>query len=141
MTHKRQAIRTAIVAALGTMPALTGRTFATRARPTEASELPVALVYTLNEESDLANAGYDLTRNLNAVVEVRAAAAANLDDALDALCADVETAINTDPRLGGLATLAFLTGTSIGLDGEGDGRQAVATLTYRVRYETTPAGL
>jgi hypothetical protein len=141
MAHKRQAIREAIVAILNGVPALTGKVFANRARPTEINELPVALVYTVAEESDLANIGVGLSRTLTVAIELRAKAVGALDDVLDGLCELVEASMSAEPTLGQLAFLSFLRSTAIGIDGEGEARQALATLNYELRYETDPAGI
>ena len=140
MTHKRKQIRKAIVAALNAIPALSGRSFATRARPTETAELPVALIYTVAEESEMANMAFGLSRTLTANIELRASAVGHLDDVLDDFCEVAESAMTADPTLGHLALLSFLRGTTIGIDGEGEARQAVATLNYEIRYETDAAG-
>ena len=128
MTHKRQSIRVAIATAIG------GE--ATRTRPTADTELPAKLVYTLREASGLVTVARSLERTLTAVVEIRASSTGAIDDALDALCETVEAAMAADPTFGRLAITSWLASTTIGLDGEGDTRQAVATLEYSVMYRT-----
>jgi hypothetical protein len=140
MTHKRQRIREAVVATLNTVPGWSNRVFATRARPTEQKELPVVLVYTTAEQSELATINLDLSRTLTLVLELRAKAVGALDDVLDEMSEKAEAAMSLDPRFGGLVTVGFLRETAIGLDGEGDARQSLATLTYEIRYETDPSG-
>lgn len=140
MTHKRQRIREAVVGMLETAPGWEGRVFATRARPTEAAELPVVLVYTTAEQSELATMGYDLSRTLTLVLELRSSAVGALDAALDNMAEAAEAIMASDPRFGGLATFSFLRETVIGIDGEGDARQSLASLTYEIRYETDPSG-
>lgn len=141
MTHKRQSIREAIAAQLQATPTLLGRVVKTRSRPTMPDELPLAIVYTLSESSDQATIAGDLTRTLSVMIEVRASSVGAMDDTLDALCAVVEQSMAADQTFGRLARNSFLSGTSIGLDGEGDSRQAVATLTYTVLYDTDAAGV
>jgi hypothetical protein len=138
--HKRQRIREAVVERLKTVPEWLDRVVATRARPTEPKELPVVLVYTTAERSELATIQLDLSRTLTLMLELRTRAAEDLDAALDEMSAKAEAAIMADPRLGGLVTVSFLTETTIGLDGEGESRQAFASLTYEIRYETDPTG-
>lgn len=138
--HKRQRVRDHLVTVFSAVPALAGRVFANRSRPTEAKELPVVLVYTLTEASEVATIAYDLTRRLSVAVEIRTSYSSNLDNALDGLSAQVELVVASDPRLGGLADASALAGTTIGLDGEGESRQAIATLTFEVIYQTTVLG-
>jgi len=140
MTHKRQLIRQRMAQTVGTVAAFAGRVSTNRARPVDVAELPLATIYTTSESAEPANAALDLTRILDAVVEIRAAGE-DLDDRLDQLSQAVESALAGDMRLGGLATYIQLTSTAIGLDRESQTRQAIAMLTYSVRYETSPAGL
>lgn len=128
MTHKRQSIRQAVATAVGGT--------ATRTRPTTDDELPAVLVYTLRETSELAQLRRALERTVSVIVEIRAKSTGAIDDALDALCETAEAAMEADPTFGGLAITSFLASTSVGLDGEGDYRQAVASLEYQVIYRT-----
>lgn len=140
MTHKRQRVRDAVVAKLASIEGWNGRVFANRARPTEPSELPVALVYTVAEESELANMAMGMSRTLTLNIELRVTAGSDLDDVLDDYCEAFEATMNDAPNFGGLVFVSFLRGTTIGLDGEGEARQAVGTLNYEFRYETDAAG-
>lgn len=136
MTHKRKRIRDAVVAVLEAVPGWEGRVFANRARPTENAELPVVLVYSLAEDSNEISTGGTLLRDLTVAIEARTNVSLELDDALDEMAAKVETAMAADRRLGRRAISSRLSGTNMGLDGEGESRQAVATLTYIVQYQT-----
>lgn len=140
MTHKRQLIREAIRGRLETIPALSGRCYSTRSKPTAMNELPAAIVYTLSETSEQISTCRTLMRTLTAAIEVRASATGALDNALDNLSEAIEQALAQDPRLGKRAVNSELTGTIVGLDGEGETRQAVATLTYSVKYQTDGNG-
>lgn len=140
MTHKRQRIREAVVAILEAIPEWQGRVFPNRTRPTEAAELPVALVYSLNEDTDVVTMGGTLQRSLTLSIEIRASASGAIDNVLDDLAQKAEKAIAADPRLGRRAIHSRLSGTTLGLDGEGESRQAVLTLTYIIQYQTDGAG-
>lgn len=141
MTHKRQIIRHAI----GTLlkqhaPAFDGKVYLNRSRPTEMTELPVALVYSLSETAaNFTIDGYQ-HRGLTVIVEIRVRLVTGSDDLIDALCLEVEQAIALDPRLGGVANLVDIASTQIGIDGDGETRQMLASLTYTVQYETGPTG-
>lgn len=136
MTHPRQQIRERVSAMLDVIPGLAGRVVPTRTRPTDAAELPVALIYTLSETSELITAAGDKRHTLALVIELRISASGALDDAADALCQSVEAVMATDSRLGGLAFMSTLSSTVFTLDGEGETRQFLATLTYTVIYDT-----
>lgn len=141
MTHKRQEIRDAIVGKLSAISNWSGRVFANRTRPTEPHELPVFLVYTTTEEASVATVGRRLLRRLTVAIELRVGLASNLDDELDAYAKQAELAMAADPKLGSIVIDSHLTSTTIGLDGEGDSRQALATLTYVVQYQTDGSGV
>ncbi len=140
MTHKRQLIREAIRLRLEDIPELAGRCHSTRSRPTEARELPVAIIYTLSENAEQISVGRTLMRTLSAVIEIRASAAGAIDNALDDLSQVVERTMALDPTFGRKALNSALASTTVGLDGEGETRQAIATLTYNVRYQTDGNG-
>ena len=141
MTHKRAKIRDAIVAILSDIPGWGGRVKANRTRPTEIHELPIRLVYTLSETAALATVGRSIVRTLSVAIELRVAASSDLDAALDVDAQEVEAALAGSPKLGGLAMGLVLRSTVIGLDGEGESRQALATLTYDVQYQTDASGV
>lgn len=139
--HKRQIIRDAIVALIKQrVPAFDGKVHPNRARPTEVAELPVALVYSLSEVARAFTIDGYQHRDLTVVVEIRVRLGVGSDDLVDDLCLAVERAIAIDPRLGGVVTLVDLASTQIGLDGDGETRQMIASLSYTIQYETGPAG-
>lgn len=140
MRHKRQAIREAVRDLLNTHPVLKARVTTNRTRPTETTELPVVIVYTLQETSERTTTARTLTRTLTIAIEIRASSAGSLDDVLDDLCRTVERTMASNPVLSGLAIDSGLGGTDIGLDGEGEARQALATLRYAVLYQTDASG-
>lgn len=138
--HKRKLIRDAIAAALSAAPGLASRVATNRTRPTEAKELPVVLVYTLQEAAERIDLRRTLSRTLTIGIEARTGASGNLDDALDDLCRTIERAMAADPKFAGKALDSALSETSIGLDGDGETRQAIATMTYTVVYLTDAMG-
>lgn len=100
----------AIVAADSVMPG--------RRRPTSQASLPALLVFTDDEQSvrAAANAGVAVRqRQVQLVVRIRAASAGEpSQDALDALAAAVESALDADTGLGGLLADLELTRTESG---------------------------
>jgi hypothetical protein len=139
VTHPRQQIRDAAIALLDAVPGLTGRVEGMRTRATVDDELPVVLVYSTRETSTRETVKRGLMRVATLAIEIRVKAAGDIGAAVDALCAEVEAAMESDPGLSRKARDSVLAATTIGLDGEGDHRQAVATLEYQVTYRTTPA--
>jgi hypothetical protein len=136
MTHKRQLIREAIAAEVDTVLSLTGRVFMTRTRRTAQSEMPVALIYTNEENSQQDVNDPRLLRDLSVFLELHIAKVEGIDETLDGLCEPVEAVIAANPRLGGLALNTVLARTRMGYDGEGDEKHGVAILTFEVMYRT-----
>lgn len=140
MPHVRELIRDAAVSALAGIAG--GRIYASRAYNVQQGELPALLVYTLSERSDairLSMAGARrLQRTLDLAVEVYASGA-SVDDALDALCVEVEEAMHASAAAGGLAALIedmTLSATQVGLAGDGNRSVGVAQLRYTIEYHT-----
>ena len=87
-------------------------------------------------EPDTMGVQQGVERLLTLAVEGYAKATANLDDTLDTICKEVETAIAGDTKLNNLARNAFLTSTEIQLNGDGEQPIGVATMTFEVNYRT-----
>lgn len=140
MTHKRELVRKAVIAAIEARPVFVNRVFSTRLRSTEVGELPVAIVYALRETSEHADLSYALHRTAQIAVEVKGAANAeaeqDLADVLDALSAEVEIAAYADPTLGGLAIGLELVRSEVALDPSGNTRDGAIILTLNVLYRT-----
>lgn len=142
--HPRQEIRQALVAALkGTAdprPTAAGdRVFETRFVPWRTQQLPAISVYATSEpirEGSKETAPRELTRDVRMVVDVVVAAADDADDALDALCLQVETALHADPTLGGKASDCVLEDTELGTIADSGRPMAAAQLTYVATYIT-----
>lgn len=142
MAHVRQQIREAVATAI-TGLASAASVHQSRVYDLEAGDLPAFKVYTLSEGSERDSLSYPrgTRRQLQVVVEAAAKAAADLDDTLDTLCAEVETAIAADISLGGLSQDAYLETTQIEFNDGGDQPHGTATMSWVVEYrvrETAP---
>jgi hypothetical protein len=136
-THERQQIREAIAAALVGKTAAGARVFETRILPLRMPELPAVAVYSLSESSDdQQTAPRELKRRIDFAVEAAVKQGTNIDDALDAIALQVETAMDADPTFGGLASDSMLVGTQLDVVEEGDRMMGVAVLRYAVTYYT-----
>lgn len=137
--HQRQLIREAAKAALLGKTAAGDRVYETRLIPYRRLELPALAVYALEEEVDSESARTaprELARDLDLAIEGVVLPGENVDDALDALALQVETAIHADETLGGTASDAILTGTEIDILIDGEEEMGVVRLIYRTRYYT-----
>lgn len=136
--HVRQQIREQVGTTLTGLTTTGSNVFQSRVYPLAASNLPGLLIYTLVETSDLDAMGssQDLMRNLSLAIEGYAKASANLDDTLDTIAKEVETALAADTKLNGLAKNCYLSGTEIQLNGDGDQPIGVVAMTFSVTYRT-----
>lgn len=141
MTHVRQQIRERIATNVTGLTTTGARVYQSRVYNLEAANLPGLLVYSNNETSERDTMGIlanqDLDRTLELVIEGYASTASNLDDVLDLIAEEVETAVAADPTCNGLSKDLFLSETTISLTGEGDSPAGVLSLTFEVSYRTT----
>lgn len=140
MAHQRKVIRDKVVALLSGETEAEARIYASRIRSIRNSEFPLILVYTRGEQvdGDPSTAPRELTRRLD--VEIAGAVVgldeAAVEDALDALALEIETAMHADPYLAGEAGDSILVGTESDIDQEGDRLIGMVQLTYSVTYRT-----
>ena len=131
MSHARTQIREA-VAALVTGLATTGaRVFQSRMRPQGEANLPCLLVTTDNEQID-STVDAILLRDLSVSIRGFAMGNTTLDDTLDQIALEVETAMASNPR-------AIFERVEIDFDDELEKPVGAITLTYRIQYYTTAA--
>ena len=136
--HARQAIREA-AAALLTGLATTGSRVHQSRLPyltLDDAVLPALLVVTEEETIEPHTIGDGLERNLTLQVSGLAKAASNLDDTLDTIAAEVETALGAARTLSGKATQSWLTQIRVGLDDSLEKPVGRVDLSYRVVYFT-----
>lgn len=138
-THERKAIRAAVVAQLSGHTAAGTRVFPSRQPPVREVELPAICVYTDSEEVDEESANSAprwLKRKAIVAIEVWAAAGDAVDDVLDALALEVETAMDSDDSLGGTAFWVWPTSTEIGITAIGKIPVGCCRMLYTVTYKT-----
>lgn len=143
MSHERQDIRNqAVTQLIAGNTGAAGRVFKTRMSPIkEGAELPAISVYTLDEDVDSSSADTAprrLIRNLDLVIDawVQVPADGSIDDAVDDLALQIETAMDADIYLGKTARFSFLSRTEIAVSVDGDKISGCAHMTYSVEYRT-----
>jgi len=136
MTHRRQRIRDAVVERLTSE--VTATVVASRVHNWQVDQLPGVAVYTLDEVSEAVTQSRTQQRGLTLVIDIYVCAAGDIDDALDALCLEVERAMETDWTFDRLALRSDLALTRIGLSGDADNRHGIAHLEYSVVYRCVP---
>lgn len=134
MAHPRESIVEAVVALLIAAGTAAGaRVSNTRIEPHKKGALPALSVYALND-SENADASSEMEQAYDIELEVAVWA---IPDEVNALMAEVQTAMRADPYIGGLASDVGAPGTVIGLaqeNGRSDPTVAVGVLTYPVTY-------
>ena len=140
MSHVRQQIREAFGTACSGLSTTGTNVFQTRVYPIESGSLPGLCIYTTSETvsdqvEDLGGASRLVTRSLSVRVEGYARASSNLDDTLDTISAEVETAVADSTSIDALLTDLELSSTDVSFT-EGDREIGVITLDFGVIYTT-----
>ena len=137
--HVRRQIREAVATAITGLATTGTRVFQSRVYLAQVSELPCLLVYTRSERSAPTTI-HDprmIERTLQIEVVALAKATADLDDTLDGICKEVETALaNPVAGLLSLARPITLIGSEFELEGIQEKPAGRATLTYELSYFT-----
>lgn len=138
MAHQRQLIRTAVKDALIAAATSAGANVqATRMVAWGRNDLPAIAVYTLEETSDdQQSAPRELQRVMQLAIEAAVKPAGNVDDALDAICLEIERAMHADAFFGGVCAGSSLTSTELDVLESGDKTIGLARLVYTVAYQT-----
>ena len=137
MAHLRQQIRERVATTVTGLTTTGSRVYQSRVYPLADANLPGLLVYSTSESSEpdvMTSGNRTLFRELEIVIEGYAKATSNLDDTLDTITDEIETAMAADRTVNSLARDATLASTAITLIGEGEKPVGVVTLTYRVTY-------
>lgn len=141
MAHYRQTIRDAVKARLLAAATLAGgNVFTSRARPVlEILQRREAVlsIYTSDETSERSPDGYTLERRLVISIEGMAGGGDDLDDELDNFAAQVEAAIDADPRLGNLLSDDMtLTDTTSDISARGGQQVGAFRMDFEAAYIT-----
>ena len=146
--HARQQIREAVATAI------TGLTsgapvYQSRVYPAEKQALPALLVYTTSEDVDLDSmllGDHRALRELTVRVECLSRLATGMDDQLDELCAEVETALTasiddkaTPGAVGPLVKLGELAATEIELSDQAENPTGRAVMDWQLVYRVSSA--
>lgn len=128
--HVRQQLREAIASAVTGLTTTSTRVFQSRVYPIEIDSLP-CLVITADGDSvspETIHHPYQQNRTTQIRIEAYARAVSDLDDTLDLICKEVETAIGGVSS--GIALDMYLQGTQIEFDTLGEQPVGKATLIY-----------
>ncbi len=142
-THERQAIREAVIDQLiGDSPYNTSaglRVTKSRMAPHAQAQLPAISVYTDDESVDPASrmtAPRELKRTVQLAIEAWVVADADVDDALDAIALQIETAMDADLEFDETAYSSVLASTETGIKLDGNRPMGAVRMVYTVVYHT-----
>lgn len=144
MAHARQQIREAAAGIVTGLTTTGSNVYQSRAYALGTSELPCLLVYTNTEEvvgPQTIGSPRRIERDLELVIQGIHRNETGLDDRLDTIASEVETAIAADPTLGLNVVDTLLARTDIEYDVETDKPIGSVILRFIVRYitaETAP---
>lgn len=120
--HVRQQLREAVATACTGLVTTGTRVFQNRVRPLAAADLPGLVITTPGDAATVASVHNPplLERVTQVVVAGYAAATADVDDTLDQIAKEVETALAAGVVLGSKTVDLVYTGGEIDFDGEAD---------------------
>lgn len=139
--HERQILREAIVAALTGETEADDRVLKSRFEPKKLDQLPLLCVFNAEEpikEGSEKSAPRELERLYRVTIVGWVIATDDVDDVLDALSLEIETAMDADTTFDLNARESFLTTTEFGIDLKGERPLGAVSMTYACTYRTGP---
>ncbi len=138
MSHARDKIRDAVLAAVANLATTKKNAFASRVHPVNDNELPCVLVFTRTETSApiTMHPPRRFERALTVMVEGYVKMNTGYDDKLDKIAVEVEKAIYGNPSLNALIRDIFISDTEIKIIGEAEKPVAVVSMTFSAKYHT-----
>jgi len=134
--HLRRQIRERAATTLTGLATTGSNVFQSRIYPLATAALPGITIYT-NAESvsvSLPGATRGLYRDLELIVEGYAAVSSDIEDTLDQIGKEVETAMAGDIGLNNLASDSYLTSVEVTFSGDGEKPAGVIRHIYTVIY-------
>lgn len=138
MTHARDQIRDAVLAAVTGLTTTKKNAFASRVHPVNDTELPCVLVFTREESSEPITMTQPRTMRstLTVMVEGYVKLTSNYDDKLDKISVEVTKAIYNSTSLRAVVRDIFLSNTAITLIGDVEKPVAVVSMSFTAQYLT-----
>lgn len=137
MAHVRKQIREAAATLLTGLTTTGARVYQSRVYPLRDADLPCLLINTDDEAITSDSIGaLQLQRQLKLTVRAVAKANADLDDTLDQILLEVETAISGQ-IFGGLSKQTMPESIAVQMDDTLDKPVGVAAITFNITYFTT----
>jgi hypothetical protein len=134
--HIRRQLREAVASAVTGLTTTGARVYQSRVYPLQTgTDLPGLRVYTTEEQAapDSIHAPALIDRTVEIRIEGVAKATADLDDTLDLIAKEVETALASGVTISAKGIPLAYTGCVIELNGEGEQQLGMITLNYAAR--------
>jgi len=123
------------------VPSVGNRVFKRRHEPLRVQTLPAITVYSEKDDNEPeASDSIDAVFTHSMTVVGWVAATENLDDALDALALEIETAMASDKYLASTASMSVLTGSVYGEQITGERPMGAIALSFDVTYRIPDRG-
>ena len=132
--HVRNALRDAAVTACTGLTTTGTNVYSSRVFALPQAKLPCWMIYTNNEDIELATTSGLQRRVVDLVFEGVARATANIDDTLDTMLEELETAVTLSDFT--QAKSLNLIGVEVEFSDEGDAPFGSITATYQIEYFT-----
>ena len=130
MTHVRQSLRSAVVAACTGLAATGSRVYTARVYAQPVSDLPALWINTPSEDAVIDDLGLPGTVRRDVTVEVRGlAAGSSMAATLDTIAEQVETAIGSSVTVGGVVVPMRYAGCIVDYSFGDDAEQPVGSIT------------
>lgn len=135
MGNNRFAIRFALMNLLLGQTSADQNVYTNRENSLWRVELPALIISTSEEPVVPATLqGRRYNRTLTLTVEAKVEATESVDDALDALLAEVETIVSNNPSISGTVQAIIQTNTETHMVSQGERDIGVGTLTFECKY-------
>ncbi len=144
MAHARQQIREAVATLVTGLTTTGSNVYQSRVYPVQDSNLPCLMVSTLQDEVMEHYDGTKQVRELVVTISGHVKASTDMDDTLDDIAEQVESALYGDQELSGLAKFGGLMSANIELSGEAESPVGVVEMEFKYIYSingTTPGTL
>lgn len=136
MAHVRKQIRDNIASALTGLSTTGANVSVTRVYPFAEAKLPRISIYTRSELSEYTTIGSARTQVRTLSVAVEVMVKTSIDDDLDQIASEIESALASDVTRGGLAKDTRVVGFEAEFSGDGDQPVGSAVISVDVDYVT-----
>ncbi len=137
MSHVRNQIRAAVKSAVTNLNTTGSHVYTSRTHKLTDNDLPALRIYTDNEEIErLCKTPVYIRHRLPVVIECCVKESGDVDDKVDTITSEVETAIVNDATLAALIKDKQIISTDIEYSNELELPLAIARVTFTIEYHT-----